>query len=111
MSNIKEEVVNELHKPARKKFKLRHVIVKGLNDLIQIDLVMSRDLNVLPAKICIDDFLENFAWKMIETESIDKKRLKTEGRESRGIKQALKTFKHLHSGGVKGVLNHILNQN
>ncbi|KAJ8983168.1 hypothetical protein NQ317_016268, partial [Molorchus minor] len=33
------EVVNELHKPARKNFRRRHVIVKGLNDLIQADLV------------------------------------------------------------------------
>ncbi|KAJ8915328.1 hypothetical protein NQ315_008212 [Exocentrus adspersus] len=39
MSSIKEGVVNELHKPARRNFKRRHVIVKGLNDLIQIDLV------------------------------------------------------------------------
>ncbi|XP_018574522.1 uncharacterized protein LOC108913452 [Anoplophora glabripennis] len=38
MSNIKEVVVNELHKPARKNFR-RHVLVRGLNDLIQADLV------------------------------------------------------------------------
>lgn len=39
MSTIKEEVVNEIHRPARKKFRRRRVIVKGLNDLIQGDLV------------------------------------------------------------------------
>lgn len=39
MSRIKEEVVNELHKSARKNFRRRHVIVKGLNDLLQADLV------------------------------------------------------------------------
>lgn len=39
MTNIKEEIVNELHKPARKYFKRRRVIVKGLNDLVQADLV------------------------------------------------------------------------
>lgn len=39
MTNIKEEIVNELHKPARKHFKRRRVIVKGLNDLVQADLV------------------------------------------------------------------------
>lgn len=39
MSKIKEDVVQELHKPARKNFRRRHVIVKGLNDLIQADLV------------------------------------------------------------------------
>lgn len=37
--NVKEEVVEELHKPARKNFKRRRVIVKGLNDLFQADLV------------------------------------------------------------------------
>lgn len=39
MVSIKEDVVNELHKPARKHFKRRRVIVKGLNDLFQADLV------------------------------------------------------------------------
>lgn len=39
MSNIKKEVVEELHKPARRKFKRRRVIIKCLNDLIQADLV------------------------------------------------------------------------
>lgn len=40
MSNsIKDAVVNELHKPSRKHFKRRKVIVKGLNDLWQADLV------------------------------------------------------------------------
>lgn len=37
--NIKEDVVNELHKPARKHFKRRRVIIKNLNDLWQADLV------------------------------------------------------------------------
>lgn len=39
MSNIKEAVINEIHKPARKNFRRRHVLIKGLNDLLQIDLV------------------------------------------------------------------------
>lgn len=39
MSTIKEQVVDELHKPARKNFKRRRVIIKGLNDLFQADLV------------------------------------------------------------------------
>lgn len=39
MDDIKKQVVNELHKPARKRFNRRHVIIKGLNDLIQADLV------------------------------------------------------------------------
>lgn len=37
--NIKETVVDELHKPARKNYQRRRTIVKGLNDLWQADLV------------------------------------------------------------------------
>ena len=37
--DVKREVINELHKPARKNFRRRRVIVKGLNDLWQADLV------------------------------------------------------------------------
>lgn len=35
----RREVVNELHKLARKNFKRRHVIIKGIDDLWQADLV------------------------------------------------------------------------
>ena len=35
----KRQVVDELHKPARRNFKRRHVIIKGLDDLWQADLV------------------------------------------------------------------------
>jgi hypothetical protein len=35
----KQVLVDELHRPARKNFKRRHVIVKGINDTWQIDLV------------------------------------------------------------------------
>lgn len=38
-NQFKEDVVNELHKPARKIFRRRRVVVKGLNDLWQADLV------------------------------------------------------------------------
>lgn len=37
--NIKEVVVDEIHKPARKNYKRRRTVVKGLNDLFQADLV------------------------------------------------------------------------
>ena len=37
--NIKETVVNELHKPARKNYRRRRVVIKGFNDLWQADLV------------------------------------------------------------------------
>lgn len=39
MSNIKQDVVNELHKPARKHFNRRRIIIKGLDDLWQTDLM------------------------------------------------------------------------
>lgn len=39
MSDIKRSVVNELHASARKKYKRRRVIIKGLTDLFQADLV------------------------------------------------------------------------
>lgn len=35
----KRQIVNELHKPARRHYPRRHVITKGLNDLFQADLV------------------------------------------------------------------------
>lgn len=37
--DVKKEVVEELHKAARKNFKRRRVIIKGLHDLFQADLV------------------------------------------------------------------------
>lgn len=37
--NIKQQIVEELHRPARKNFTRRRVILKGLNDLYQADLV------------------------------------------------------------------------
>jgi hypothetical protein len=39
MAELKEKVVNELHKPARIKFPRRNTVVKGINDLYQADLV------------------------------------------------------------------------
>lgn len=38
-SLIKKDVVEELHKPARRIYPRRKVVLKGLNDLWQIDLV------------------------------------------------------------------------
>lgn len=37
--SVKRQIVEELHRPARKTFKRRRVILKGLNDLYQADLV------------------------------------------------------------------------
>ncbi|KAJ8912300.1 hypothetical protein NQ315_017333 [Exocentrus adspersus] len=38
-TNVKEDIVNELHKPARINSKRRRTVIKGLNDLIQADLI------------------------------------------------------------------------
>ena len=40
--SIKERVLDELHAPARKNFDRQHVILKGLNDLYQADLIEMR---------------------------------------------------------------------
>lgn len=37
--NNKNEIINELHKPARRNFPRRNTTVKGLNDLYQADLI------------------------------------------------------------------------
>lgn len=39
MTNLKEDIVNELHKPARKYYQRRHVFMKGIDDHWQADLV------------------------------------------------------------------------
>lgn len=39
MSDMKKQIVDEIHRPARKNFRRRRVIIKGLNDLLQADLV------------------------------------------------------------------------
>lgn len=39
MNDVKKDIVNELHRPARKNFPRRSVVLFGLNDLCQADLV------------------------------------------------------------------------
>lgn len=39
MSNVKQKIVEELHRPARKNYPRRRVIVKGIDDLWQTDLL------------------------------------------------------------------------
>lgn len=41
-SNLKKRIVDELHKPARKNFYRRNVVLKGINDLYQADLIEMR---------------------------------------------------------------------
>lgn len=42
MSDLKEKIINELHKPARIKFPRRNTVIKGINDLYQADLIEMR---------------------------------------------------------------------
>ena len=39
MTSLKRDLINEIHAPVRRNFPRRKVIIKGLNDLSQIDLV------------------------------------------------------------------------
>lgn len=62
----KRQVVNELHKPARKNFKRRRVIIKGFDDLWQADLVemgayaeLNKDFRYL---LTVIDTFSKFAW-------------------------------------------------
>lgn len=66
MVSSKEIVVNELHKPARRNFQRRRVIVKGLNDLFQADLVemlpyakVNKNFNYI---LTVIDCFSKYAW-------------------------------------------------
>jgi hypothetical protein len=39
MTSVKEDIINEIMKPARIKYPRRHTVLKGENDLWQIDLI------------------------------------------------------------------------
>lgn len=63
---VKRGIVEELHKQARKRFPRRHVYVKGLDDLWQIDLVdMQKHSRVNRGHkyiLTVIDVLSKFAW-------------------------------------------------
>lgn len=66
MSSIRRDVVNEIHRPARKRFPRRRVIIKGLRDLFQIDLVemipyAKENDNFKYIFVCINAF-SKYAW-------------------------------------------------
>lgn len=64
MSKI--EIVNELHKPARRNFTRRRVIVKGIDDLWQCDLVemipYAKENKNYKYLLTIIDVFSKFAW-------------------------------------------------
>lgn len=59
-------IVNELHKPARKNFKRRSVIIKGIDDLWQADLIdiqkYSKENKGFKYILVIIDALSKYAW-------------------------------------------------
>lgn len=62
----KFQVVNEIHYPARKNFPRRHVLVKGLNDTFQADLIelkrYSRENNNYNYILTVIDIFSKFAF-------------------------------------------------
>lgn len=66
MPTVKEQVVNELLKPARKNFKRRSVILNGIDDLWQADLVELRPYRRknqgYALLLCVIDCFSKFAW-------------------------------------------------
>ncbi|KAJ8914742.1 hypothetical protein NQ315_017453 [Exocentrus adspersus] len=65
-TNVKEDIVNELHKPARINFKRRRTIIKGLNDLIQADLIdlisYSKENNGYKYVLIVINCFSKFVW-------------------------------------------------
>lgn len=66
MSEIKRQVVDELHKPARRIFKRRKFILKGIDDLWQADLIelgeYSKDNKGYKFVLTVIDCFSKFAW-------------------------------------------------
>jgi len=64
--NAKEQVVNELHKPARKNFKRRRITIKGLDDLWQADLAemgnYAKDNKNFKYLLVVIDCFSKFLW-------------------------------------------------
>lgn len=62
----KSQVVDEIHKPVRKNFPRRHVLVKGLNDTFQADLIelkqYSPENNEYNYILTVIDIFSKFAW-------------------------------------------------
>ena len=62
----RKQVVNELHKAARKNFSRRRVILKGLNDLLQADLVemipYSKENKNYKYLLTVIDAFSKYAW-------------------------------------------------
>lgn len=66
VSEEKKEVVKELHRPARKNFKRRKVIMKGIDDTFQIDLVemipYAKENKGYKYMLTVIDTFSKYAW-------------------------------------------------
>ena len=64
--NQKSEIIQDLHRPARIRFKRRPYVIKGLNDLWQADLAdyskYSRDNNGYKYILAVIDAFTKFAY-------------------------------------------------
>ncbi|KAJ8909427.1 hypothetical protein NQ315_003479 [Exocentrus adspersus] len=61
-SSVKYQVVNELHKAARRKFPCRKTIVKGYGDLWQIDLAIMASMPEKTEDLMVVDCYSRFSW-------------------------------------------------
>lgn len=63
---VKEQVVNEIHRSARKNFKRRKVILKGIDDLWQADLIDLQNLQTVNKGykyiLVVIDAFSKYAW-------------------------------------------------
>lgn len=66
MGSFKEGIVNELHRPARKNYQRRRVIIKGIDDLWQADLLElqqhAKDNGGQRFILIVIDCLSKFVW-------------------------------------------------
>uniref|UniRef100_A0A023F1Q9 Integrase catalytic domain-containing protein n=1 Tax=Triatoma infestans TaxID=30076 RepID=A0A023F1Q9_TRIIF len=64
--SIKEAIVNELHKPARVRYPRRRILLKGIDDLWQLDLIemipYARENNGYKYILTVIDCFSKYAW-------------------------------------------------
>lgn len=76
MSDIKSEIIQELHKPVLKHFKRCIVVTKGINDLVQVDLVEMIPYVTVNKNFRCTLLAINLFSKFVWTESVKKKTCK-----------------------------------
>lgn len=101
----RRQVVNELHKPARKNFKRRRVTIKGIDDLWQADLV---DMTLYASEnqgfrflLTVIDTFSKFAW----TVPVKSKSGKEVTKAMQSIFYLLRVPRHLQTDNGKEFFN------